>query len=294
MGIIINLTKRNTLMFLKDKSAVFFSFLSVIIIIGLYVVFLADNNIKAVQNLMKVDRKLVAYLVNSWVLAGIVIVNSVTVTLGVLGIMVDDEAENRMPSFLVSPVGRWQLTLGYIFSAFVVGNILCIITFVLSQMYILISGGSLLGSFQILKALGIIIISVFSSTCFVFFIVSLIRSRNAFSTASTIIGTVIGFVTGIYIPVGELPKMVQQFIKCVPAFYGSSLMRDTFMEDPVSKVFNGAPSNVISSYLETSGVKIVWNSTVTDFEKTAVVIISGIVFMALSVLVMRNRRISRV
>lgn len=295
MKTVLILTKRNILMFVKDRAAAFFSLLSALIIIGLYVLFLAETNIRSIQHLMPVDRETIAYLVNSWVMGGIIAVNSLTVPLGMLGIMVNDETKNRMPGFLVSPISRVQLTLGYIFAAFIIGNALCILTFILSQAYIAASGGSLLTVVQVLKVLGITLASVFSSTCLVFFVVSFIRSASAFSAVSVIVGSLIGFAAGVYLPVGELPDTVQKFMKCIPVFYDSSLIREVFMENPVAKVFKGAPPEVVSSYLKTMGVRIYWGSSlVSDFSKTAVILLSGVVFLILSALVMRKRRMVRV
>ena len=295
MKTIWHLTKRNILMYVKDKAAVFFSLLSALIMIGLYAVFLAETNIQSVLEQVHVERQLAAYLVNSWVLAGIIVVNTVTVTLGVIGIMIEDEADHRLPAFLVAPISRFKLTLGYILSAFVVGNALCLLTFLLSMVYLAGSSGSLLTIGGTIKALGYIVINVFSSTCLVFFVASLVRSRNAFSIVSTLIGTLIGFVAGIYIPIGVLPQTVQTVIKFVPVFYGVAQMREVFMVDPVIQVFKGAPQIVISDYLRYMGVIIHWNDTiVSNWTKTLIILGSGLFFLLLSTLMMRKRRLHRI
>lgn len=288
------LTKRNMLMYIKDRISVFFSLLSALIIIGLYAVFLADTNIKSVQAIVHADRGAIANLINAWVMAGIIIVNTVTVTLGVLGNMIEDEVEHRLPSFLVSPVSRWKLTLGYILSAFIIGNLLCLVTFILSEIYIVFTGGTLLTWVQMLKVLGITFLSVFSSTCLVFFIVSLIRSRSAFTTICTIVGTLIGFIAGIYLPIGILPTAVQNFIKCIPFFYGASLMRDVFMTGPMAIIFKGTSPSIISGYLESMGTRVMWNGTVvSDVTKTGIILASGLIFLLLSVAVMCRRKLGK-
>ena len=295
MSAIFNLTKRNILMFLKNKGDVFFSILSVLIIILLYILFLAKMNIDSVQNMIQIDRKTIEFLINSWVMAGIVVVNSVTVTLGVLGIMVEDEAKHRMPGFLVSPVSRFKLTLGYILSAFIIGFVLCTLTFILSQVYIVTQGGVLLSAEQTFKVLGIILISVFSSTCFLLFLVSFIKTTSAFTTISIIIGSLIGFIAGVYVPIGVLPDTVQKFMKCLPVFYNSSLMREVFTAVPISAVFNGAPAKTVSGYMESMGVIISWNGTaVSDFSKIAIILLCGIVFLILSIITMSKKRLFRI
>ncbi|MDP4093358.1 MAG: ABC transporter permease [Bacillota bacterium] len=291
MNTLSSLIKRNMLMYLKNRMAVFFSLLSVMTILGLYIIFLANININTVQSLINANRQAIAYLVNSWVMAGIIIVNSVTVTLSVLGIMIDDETNNHMASFLVSPVSRLKLTLGYISSSFIIGTIMCILTLVLSQVYIVSSGGNFLTIYQILRVLGLIIISVFSSTCFVFFLVSLVRTSGSFSALSIIVGSFVGFAAGIYIPVGELPNTVQTAIKYIPIFYDTSLMQSVYTETPVSKVFAGTSPDIVSEYLHKTGIMINWGGNiVSDLSKIAIITISGTIFIILSVLLMRKRR----
>jgi multidrug/hemolysin transport system permease protein len=295
MSTVFALTKRNILMFLKNKADVFFSFLSAFIIFLLFILFLAKMNIDSVQGFIPLDRKIIAFLVNSWVMGGIIVVNSVTVTLGVLGIMVDDETEHRMPAFLVSPVSRFKLILGYVFSAFAIGVMMCTIIFILSQVYITADGGALLSAEQVLEVFGIILISVFSSTCFVFLLVSFIKSTSVFTTVSIIIGSTIGMIAGIYVPIGVLPDTVQKFMRCLPVFYNSSLMQGVFTATPISEVFKGAPSRTVSDYMESMGITISWGGTVvSNCSKIAIVVLSGIVFLLLSFVAMRKKRMVRV
>ena len=97
---IFYLTKRNCLVYLRDKSAVFFSLLSMLIVLGLMVVFLGKMNSENVLSVIEEyggreitaqDRENAAYLIQMWTLAGIISVNAVTVTMTVLGNMVQDE-----------------------------------------------------------------------------------------------------------------------------------------------------------------------------------------------------------
>ena len=208
--------------------------------------------------------------------------------------MDEDEAKNRLNAFLVSPVSRFEITLGYILSAFIIGNIICIIIYILSQVYIVAEGGSLLSLGQMIQAMGILLISVFSSTCFIFFLVSFIRTMNVFTTVSIMIGSTIGLIAGIYVPIGVLPQAVQNLMKTLPIFYITALMREVFMVNPAATVFKGAPTSVVSGYLESMGVNIVWNGEViSNSVKLAIVIISGVVFLMLSALVMKRRRMVR-
>lgn len=292
MKTVIMLTKRNMLLYLKDKATVFFSMLSMFIIIGLTIVFLGKMNVDNILEMVSIERKMATYLVNSWVMAGIIVVNSVTVTLGVIRIMVDDEDKNRITSFWVSPVSRSKITLGYILAAFIIGCIFCFITLGISQVYIYLSGGNFLGFNELIKAIVFTVINVFSSSCFVFFIATFIHTNSVFSALSTILGTLIGFISGIYLPMGALPNMVQKVVKCFPIAYGTSLMREVYVKDAMDKVFSGAPAKILNEYTNYMGITVsIGEKQVDSLEKVLILLGSSFIFIILSVVILTNKNI---
>ncbi len=292
MKTVIMLTKRNMLLYLKDKSAVFFSLLSMLIIIGLTIIFLGKMNVDNILEMVSIERKVAEYLVNSWVMAGIIVVNSVTVTLGVIGIMIEDEDRNRIASFWVAPISRVKIILGYILAAFIIGCIFCFITLVISQVYIYSAGGEFLGSMALIKSIIFIVINVFSSACFVFFIATFVHSTNAFSSISTIIGTLIGFIAGMYLPMGLLPNMVQKIVKLFPIVYGTSLMRGVYVKDAMENVFNGAPVEIINEYTDYMGITLsLGGQYINDTKKVLILLGSGFIFIVLSSIVLKKKNI---
>ena len=82
------LIKRNLLIFFRQKSSVFFSLLGVFIIIGLYALFLGDLMVKGMTGL-KGSR----FLMDSWIIAGILAVTPVTTSLGAMATMVEDKKQ---------------------------------------------------------------------------------------------------------------------------------------------------------------------------------------------------------
>ncbi|MPN38613.1 hypothetical protein SDC9_186137 [bioreactor metagenome] len=86
------------------------------------------------------------------------------------------------------------------------------------------------------------------------FVVSFFKSQQAFSTASTIIGTLIGFLTGVYLPIGSLPASVQTIIKIFPVSHAASLFRLLMMEAPLSTAFEGLDAAYLSEFKEYMGI----------------------------------------
>ena len=282
----INFMKRNLLVFFKDKASVFFSLLSVFIIIGMYALFLGDvwtssmKDVPGARNLM-----------DCWIVAGLIAVTSVTTTMGAFGTMVEDKSKKIIKDIHSSPLPRVSIAGGYILSAFIIGVIMCVVALVLCQAYLLSEGGTMFSGIQLAKIFGIILLSTFSNTALVLFFVSFFQSNNAFSIASTIIGTVIGFLTGIYIPIGQLPAGVQTVIKVFPPSHSALLLRQVIMEDAIKTGFAGAPADVVNGFKEMLGVSFkVGDQIVTPLTSILILVAAGILFLGLSMLSLSRKK----
>lgn len=293
MRLILDLAGRNLKVYLRDRAAVFFSLLSVFIIIGLYAFFLGDTNVRSIEGMAgNASRSDVRWLVDSWIMAGILVVNGITVSLGVFGVMIDDESRKRLHGFLVAPIRRSQLVAGYLIAANVAGLLLSLVALFLAELYIGANGGSFLTAGELLKVIGLILLNVLSSSSLVFLMVSFIRTASGFSTLSTILGTIIGFLTGIYVPIGVLPEFLQTIIKFVPASHTAALMRQVFMERPLEAVFSKAPAGLATEYQTIFGVIVSFNDkALSQLVMLLIVIGSGLVFLGLSVFRMNRRKI---
>ncbi|HWQ50469.1 MAG TPA: ABC transporter permease, partial [Terriglobales bacterium] len=241
--------KRNLKLYFRDKSAVFFSLLAVFIIIGLYATFLGDAWLSGeLKGLPDAE-----FLMNSWLLSGLLSVASVTTTMGAFGVMIDDKVKKIDYDFYASPVKKSRLTAGYLGSALAIGIIMSFVTFAVVEAYILLRGGRLPGPAALCKSAGLILLATMANTSLVCFMASFFKSQQAFGTASTIIGTLIGFLTGIYMPIGSLPASVQTVIKAFPISHSAVLFRQVLMQEPLSVTFAGADAYV-AGFKEFMGV----------------------------------------
>ena len=83
----ISLTRRNCMVFLRDRTAVFFSLLSMLIVLMLMCVFLGSANVESITELLAQyggaraigqDKENATHLVQYWTLAGLMVVNLTT------------------------------------------------------------------------------------------------------------------------------------------------------------------------------------------------------------------------
>ena len=80
------MTKRNIKVYLKDKTAIIFSMMTQIIILGLYLLFLKQNYVDSMTSMLdgfniKTEDNLINALVNSWLVSGVIGTSVVTLSL---------------------------------------------------------------------------------------------------------------------------------------------------------------------------------------------------------------------
>lgn len=282
----IALTRRNLKVFFRDKTAVFFSLLAVFIMIGLYVLFLGDVWASSLKDLPGVRT-----VMDSWIMAGLLAVTSITATMGAFGVMVEDKTKKIAKDIYSSPIKRTSLTAGYVLSSYLIGIIMTFLAFVVAEAYIVAYGGQILGLTALLKVAGVILLSTLCNTSMILFIVSFFKSNNAFATASTIIGTLIGFLTGIYLPVGQLPEAVQWIVKIFPVSHAAVLFRQIMMASPLSLTFAGAPEQAADQFREIMGVTLKFgNAPVSNLVSILILIAAAAVFFSLAILNLSRKR----
>lgn len=298
MKTVQQLIKRNSLLYIRDKSAVFFSLLSMIVVLGLMVVFLGNMNQESIISLLseyggerneQADIENAEYLIEMWTIAGILVVNTVTVTLTVVGTRIQDEEKKKLQSFYVAPVHSIKIALGYIFSALFVGTIMCILTLAIAEAYLLIQGKPILNLEETIGVLGLIVLNVFLYSCILFFVGMFIHSDSAWSGFGTIVGTLVGFVGGIYLPMGFLPEKVQTVLKALPVLHGNAMMREIFTKRALEETFQGVPKEVVEEYKLYMGITVeVGDNIISNEIQVAFLLGFAIIMIAGSVLVWKR------
>jgi multidrug/hemolysin transport system permease protein len=282
---VLQLTKRNIKLFLRNKAEVFFSFLSVFIILGLYVLFLGDVQIQNLKSMVGGNFPEVEILVYAWMMSGLVAVSSVTLSLGALGRMVQDRERKVFNDFMVAPIHRWQLILGYLFSTLIISFSISFVLFIVSQVVLVIKGAEWMPLISSLQVLGIIVLLTLSSGLLLLFAISFVHNETVFSLVSTIVGTLIGFVTGAYMPMGVMPRIVQDVCNLIPVSQGASLLRHLYMNPIIEKLFAGAPLETVTNYRVLQGIDLTLNKvTLSDPMMLTYLVASIGVFLIFSVL----------
>ncbi|GAA3600111.1 ABC transporter permease [Klugiella xanthotipulae] len=239
MNAIWTLSRRNLSLFFRDRMGVFFSLLSALILFLLYAFFLGQQLIDSLhEQFPQATAAQVEMFINSWVFAGITMITSLTTGLAALSVFVEDRASGRFQDFLVSPLRRVHLILGYLLSTFVIAVVMTLVVLAVGQLYLSVGGGGLsaahLGQVLLSVLLSSAVCAAISSC-----VVTFVASNGAFSALSTIVGTGIGFLAGAYIPIGVLPEAVGTVMNALPFGQAAMLFRRPFTADSLDTLAGG-------------------------------------------------------
>lgn len=295
-----SLLRRNIWIFVRDRSAVFSSILSMLIILGLMALFLGDMSTKDIVEILNQtggerdalrDREHAAYLVWTWTLAGILTTNAVTVTMTVMGNMIKDKTSGRLASFFITPVSRLRIALGYILSAWIIGIAMCMVTLTAAQGYMAVSGQPLLSGTACVKLAGMVALNAFVYAAIAYLAALFVDSESAWSGILTIVGTLVGFVGAIYLPMAALPEKVASVLKGLPVLHGASMMRRVTTQAAAETVFEGLPAEIIDIFNEKMGVTVIMGEKTVAIGAQAVCLLAlGIGALLLSVFVSRKKK----
>jgi multidrug/hemolysin transport system permease protein len=238
------LVKRNIYTFLRDKTAVFFSFLSVIILLALYFLFIGRQYTTG-GSLDLIDENLRTFLGVSIIMGGVLVINTISLSLGVMGNVISDLANHRLDGFLVTPVKRYKIILSYYISAILVTSILSLFMWGLTILYVGLLSGYWYTLSTILQASGLIIFYTFVSASLMIFLTTLLKSVNAFGALSGILGTIVGFISGIYMPLFVLGKSMIYVASLVPFTHMTIILKNVLLKEPYEALAKEVPQEVM-------------------------------------------------
>lgn len=284
------ITCRNIKVYLRDKGAVFFSLLSTLIVICLMMFFLGDMNIESITNLLTqfpgrdaaVDKKNAELLVLSWTSAGIISINAVTVTLATYSGMIKDKVSGKLNALYTAPVSRITIAAGYVAAAWISSVFICVVTLVLTEIYGVFKGMDAYSVEVHFKILGLIMINSFVFATMMYLLAMIAKTEGAWSGLGTVVGTLVGFLGGIYIPIGALSDTIGNLMKCTPVIYSTSMFRMLMNEAVLESTFADIPVEVVREYREVMGIDLrVFERTLTVRDEWILLLMCGIIFLAI-------------
>ncbi len=227
----LGLTKRNMLVFFTDKGTLFFSMLTPMIILLLYILFLKNNLLASLQDAATGLGSLISandmdQFVNGLLLTGIISSALITIPYNALEIMVRDREDRVDLDMRSTPVKRFEIILSYfcasVTSAFM--QTMIVLTFgiaVLSMM-----GDMYLTAGDVVRLVFSVLLGTVSSTSVFMVVMMFFKSMGTCGAFMGILSAISGFVIGAYMPLSQLSKPIQNVCNLVPATGITVLIRN--------------------------------------------------------------------
>lgn len=295
----LTITGRNLKSYFRDRGAVFFSLLSMLIVILLMVFFLGDMYIGNTVDILEifpgrdaaVDQKNAELLILIWNFAGILSINAVTVTQAVYSVIIKDRVTGKLNSIYTAPLNRSIITAGYIAAAWIASVLVCTITLCITEIYGIMKGMEVFSFITHLQLMGLIAVNSFVYAGFMYLLAMLAKTEGAWNGIGTVIGTLVGFLGGIYIPIGSLSKSIVTIMKCTPVIYGTSMFRDVMTKEIAEVTFSGVPEEVLREYRLITGIHLeIFDRTIGLTEEWVGLFFCGIVLLIAGIMMLKYGR----
>ena len=233
----LGLTKRNLLLFFKDKQSIIFSLLTSMIVLALYLLFLKDTFINAMDSAINqfpslsslIDKNDKDMFANLILLAGILGSAMITVPYNCLITLVKDR-ENKVDfDILATPLKRGEIIFSYFISAALSSVILTSMILAIALGVIGMQGDIYLGIGEILKAFCVVALGSISATSIFMIVVLFFKSVSASGAFFGMLSAASGFIIGAYIPISQFSEAVQTVCNIFPASQITIVLRNVLI-----------------------------------------------------------------
>lgn len=247
----LGLTKRNLLVYFKDMQSIFFSMLTPLIILMLYLLFLKGTFTDAIESSAEMltdflSAQDIEMFANGLLLSGILGTSMITVPYNALVTIVRDRENKVDYDICATPVKKEQIILSYFtasaVSAFVISSVILsfglIVLGAMGDLYLTIT--------DVVKLYGVSLLGCISATSLLMTVVLFIKTSSAASAFLGILSAASGFIIGAYIPLSQFSKTVQSVCNLFPGTGITVLYRNVLlnpilnhMDEDLAEIDNG-------------------------------------------------------
>ncbi|MCH4209726.1 ABC transporter permease [Bifidobacterium sp.] len=306
----IALTKRNLMLFARNRSNMLFSLLGALIAFVLYVVFLkqtlegnwtdalttgnatagtaAARGSAAASTASAPTPITVSDLLDPWLMGGILSITAITTPLTGMGQLVYDRENGLTDDFRLACRSPWRIQASYLVSSAIIGFVMQLIVLAVTGAYFTVVDQVTLpwrNAVTDAKLLALIALAAIFGSALAFALTVSVSTQRANSSLNTIIGTVAGFLSGVYVPLGTVPSGAQQAMKLWPGAYAASLFRRLLLDNTISDAFSQVPASVTQSFRRDMGIGYEIGGSLTTPTQD-LVLLAGITAIAVSVVLL--------
>ncbi len=290
-------TNRNLKLYFRDKINIFFSLMSVLILLILNLMFIAKMKIDGLNDPLgdyigTHDAFIVVVLS---VVAGLIIINIFNIAITMLGRMPEDKEKDVLKDYYITSASRATLIAGYILSSVVVTMIFNVIIILVGFVSIIVIAGYIVNILTILSTIFVALLITLLVSPFVMYFMTLINSREQVGIISGVIGVASGFLAGLYVPFNELGKTAANICGITPFPHAVYILSNVLYGDIYDDLF-GHLSEGSSAVDEMSTLFVLdfefFGISSTYLISTLVVLGYGLFFFMLTFFKMKNEKIN--
>lgn len=273
----LTLIQRHLKIFIKKPGNIFLSLLSSVVILSLYFLFIRDFTIKAVSDYGFISN-LNDLFVDRLMVSGLLVVIGATSVLSIVSIFIHDKCSGILKDFYITALSKVNIIYTYIISAIIVSTLVTLIVYFFVELFFYLYYDYFSFS-EIINSCQMMFISNIISSTIIFIVAMFINHITSFSTFETLYGVVIGFVTGVYIPIGYYPTIIKDIFFFFPLTQTTSILRQVNT--------NGITTNILKNYsqdfhhilYETFGIHLQFNERVITLSNQFIFLFVAIIIL---------------
>lgn len=204
--------QRNILNFSRDRMRLIFTF-----IMSFFFLFVFSFVMKSSMSMIKNPM--------NYLISGVIIMTVFQQALNNSTSILEDISNGFMKEIIVSPISRWQISVGQIMSSSVIAVV---------QGIIVLVGGLFIGlrmdPVTFAEMIGIMTVVGITFGSMGLFLATLARGSSTFQIMTTVLVMPLTFLSGAYIPTGIMPKFLLPVVYINPLTYVTSIFRYVTMK----------------------------------------------------------------
>ncbi|MGN1060261.1 MAG: ABC transporter permease [Candidatus Coproplasma sp.] len=240
--------RRNVKMFFKDKGMFFTSLITPVILLVLYVTFLANvyrDSFSSALNGVPCPDSLISGVVAGQLMSSLLAVSCITVAFCSNMLIVQDKVTGAKNDLLMSPAKRSMHAVAYYIATLVSTLLISFVALGLCLVYVALSGWYMSVGDVFLCILDVVLLTMFGtalSSVINFFL----TSQGQMSAVGTIVSAGYGFLCGAYMPIHSFGTGLQDVLCFLPGTYGTSMIRNAAMGGTFREMVSlGWPQDVV-------------------------------------------------
>ncbi len=277
------MTKRNIKMFFKDKGMFFTSLITPIILLILFVTFLAkvyrESFASALPEGFSVSSSIINGMVGGELVSSLLAVSCVTVAFCSNLLMVQDKVSGARKDLYITPVKKSTLAFSYYFASLITTLIVSYVATGAGFIYLAIQGWYLSFADVLLILLDVFLLTMFGTA--ISSVVNVFLSTNGQASAvGTIVSAGYGFICGAYMPISNFGVVLQNILSFLPGTYGTSLLRNHFLNGVFKNMAsNGFPPDVVEGIKDSVDCNLKFFNTSVSQGAMYVILIGSIALL---------------